>query len=335
MISRFKICVSLVIVSIFFFSVSFSHSQPLLIRFSHVVGENTPKGIGAKMFKKLVESRLKGKVAVEIFPNSQKFTDEQALLGLLFGDIEMAAPSFPKFHKFSKKLGIFDLPFLFNNVTEVHSFQQSQTGIDLLSSMENIGIKGLCYWDNGMRIISTDTPVKEPGDLQGLTLRIESSCIIKEQYASLKAIGIQMPFKRLPDSLREGVVNGYENAWSNVLSRKLHTLRPYFIETNHSYLGYMVVTSNKFWESLPDDIRSELEAILDEVTLEVNKLAEHKADIDRASVLSNSKVHLTTLTTKERQSWKDVMVPIWKNYESEIGVDVLDAAKASKSNKTQ
>ncbi|MFT5730897.1 MAG: C4-dicarboxylate-binding protein DctP [Desulforhopalus sp.] len=97
----------------------------------------------------------------------------------------------------------------------------------------------------------------------------------------------------------------------------------------------MVVTSNKFWESVPDDIRSELEVILDEVTREVNILAEHKADVDRASILSDSKVHITTLTETERQPWKDAMIPIWKNYENEIGVDVLDAAKTSKGNKTQ
>ena len=332
--TRFRISAFLIFFLLFFNISTFCYSQPLLIRFSHVVGENTPKGIGAKMFKELVESKLNGKVVVEIFPSSQKFTDEQALLALLFGDIEMAAPSFPKFHKFSKKLRIFDLPFLFESVDEIHSFQQSQTGIDLLSSMESLGIKGLRYWDNGMRVISTDTPVTTPADLEGLTLRIESSCIFREQYANLGAIGIQMPFKRLPDSLREGVVNGYENAWSNILSKKLHKLRPHFVETNHSYLGYMVVTSNKFWESVPDDIRSELELILDEVTQEVNKLAEHKADVDKASVLSDSKVHITTLTETERQLWKDAMVPIWKNYENEIGVDVLDAAKESKGNKT-
>ena len=328
--TRFKISASLVIFLIFFNFTNFSYSQPLRIRFSHVVGENTPKGIGAKMFKELVESRLKGKVVVEIFPSSQKYTDEQALLALLFGDIEMAAPSFPKFHKFSKKLRVFDLPFLFESVEEIHDFQKSETGISLLSSMEKVGIKGLRYWDNGMRVISTDTPVKIPSDLEGLTLRIESSCIFREQYANLGAIGIQMPFKRLPDSLREGVVDGYENAWSNILSRKLHTLRPYFVETNHSYLGYMVVTSNKFWTSIPDDIRFELEDILDEVTVEVNKLAEHKAEIDRASVLSDRKVHTITLTASEQQLWKDVMVPIWKNYENEIGIDILEAAKAVK-----
>lgn len=308
-----------------------SYAEPLLIRFSHVVAESTPKGIGAAMFKNLVEQRLPGKVVVEIYPSSQKFTDEQALLALLFGDIEMAAPSFPKFHKFSKSLKVFDLPFMFENVDEIHKFQQSRIGKELLSSMEDIGIKGLRYWDNGMRILSTNKPVKKPDDLHRLTLRIESSCVFRDQFSHLGAIGIQMPFKQLPDSLKEGVVDGYENAWSNVLSRKLHLLRPNFTEVGHSYLGYMVVTNKKFWGSLPNDIRSELNDILDEVTEEVNRLAAEKEHSDKAVIMKTSKVKVITLNEEEKALWKNAMMPVWKEYEKEIGAHIVTAAINSKA----
>lgn len=307
-----------------------ANAEQILIRFSHVVGEKTPKGMGASMFKDLVEERLGKKVIVEIYPRSQKFTDEQALLGLLFEDIEMAAPSFPKFRKFSKGLQVFDLPFLFENTDEIHRFQQSTGGQKLLSSMEDLGIKGLRYWDNGMRIISTTKPIKSPNDLKDLTLRIESSCIFQDQYSRLGAIAIPMPFKRLRDSLREGIVDGYENAWSNVLSNDLHLLRPHFIETGHSYLGYMLVTSKRFWESLPDDIRSELNIILDEVTVEVNRLAVEKARNDKIEILKDTKVQVVTLTESEKEAWRQALLPTWKQYESEIGVHIIESAKKSK-----
>lgn len=328
--SKVKNSVSILLFLFFFTSVSLSYSAPLLIRFSHVVGENTPKGIGAKMFKDLVETRLSGRVAVEIYPSSEKFTDEQAILALLFGDIELAAPSFPKFHKFSKALEVFDLPFLFESQEEMNNFQQSETGQTLLSSMENIGIKGLRYWNNGMRVISANKPVREPADLEGLLLRIESSCVFREQYAQLGAIPLQMPFGRLPDSLRDGVVAGYENAWSNIAAGNLHLLRPYFIETDHSYLGYMVVSSAKFWNSLPDDIRTELEAILDEVTTEVNRLAGESAKTDREALLQNQTVSIFTPTEEERMLWKKAMLPVWKKFEDEIGTDIINAALAAK-----
>lgn len=313
--------------------VSAASAEPILIRFSHVVGESTPKGIGANLFRDLVEQRLPGKVRVEVFPNSQKFTDEQAPLGLLFGDIEMAAPSFPKFRKFSKAIQVFDLPFLFESTEEVHRFQQSEAGQGLLSSMENIGIKGLRYWDNGMRVISTKKPLKIPSDLKGLTLRIESSFIFQEQYSRLGALTIPMPFKRLPDSIRDGIVDGHENAWSNILSRNLHLLCPNFLEVNHNYLGYMVITSKEFWDKLPDDIRSELNSILDEVTEEVNRLALEKAKADKNVIIQNNNVHVVTLNEDERQIWKNAMLPIWKDFEKEIGTHIIEAATASKAQK--
>lgn len=308
-------------------------AEPILIRFSHVVGENTPKGLGAKMFQEQVEQRLSGKVKVEIYPSSQKYTDEQALLGLLFGDVEMVAPSFPKFRRFSKALQVFDLPFLFESVEEVHRFQESEAGQKLLSSMESRGIKGLRYWDNGMRIISAKKPLTKPTDLKGSTFRIEPSYVFQQQYARLGVIATPMPFKLLPDALKVGVVDGYENAWSNVLSSGLHLLRPNITEVEHSYLGYMVVTSTKFWDSLPDDIRAELNNILDEVTAKVNTLALEKANAAKSEIMKTGKVNVITLNAEEKQVWKDAMMPVWQEFEAAIGTDIMTAAKKSKVSK--
>lgn len=319
-----------ILVSVVVFA-TFVKAEPVLIRFSHVVGENTPKGIGAKKFKELVEKRLAGKVQVEIYPGSQKFTDEQALLGLVFGDVEMAAPSFPKFRKFSRELQVFDLPFLFENVEEVHSFQQSAAGQKLLSSMEKRGIKGLTYWDNGMRVISANRPIKTPADLKGLNFRIEPSYVFQRQYALSGAVATPMPFKHLHDALRVGVVDGYENAWSNVLSRELHLLRPNFTEVGHSYLGYMVVTSVAFWEKLSPEIQKELTAILDEVTQVVNDLAKEKENADKKKVMANTKVKVITLGSAERQQWREAMMPVWKEFERDISPEIIQAAKAAKS----
>ncbi len=324
------ICVILCLSVFFSFAATTVKAKPILIRFSHVVGENTPKGMGAKKFKELVETRLAGKVEVEIYPRSQKFTDEQALLGLLFGDVEMAAPSFTKFRKFSRTIQVFDLPFLFENIDAVHRFQQSEAGQKLLSSMESRGIKGLSYWDNGMRVISADRPLLKPSDLKGLTLRIEPSYVFQRQYARLGAIATPMPFKRLPDALRVGVVDGYENAWSNILSRKLHLLRPHFTEVGHSYLGYMVVTSVSFWDKLPSEIQTEIKNILDEVTVMVNQLATEKETADKKVIVTTSKVKIFTLNAQQKQAWKDAMKPVWEEFKNEIGEEIINAAQASR-----
>lgn len=306
---------------------------PILIRFSHVVGEKTPKGLGAEMFRDLVEQRLAGKVRVEIYPRSEKFTDEQAILGLMFGDVEMAAPSFPKFRKFTTKLQVFDLPFLFENVEHVERFQQSHAGKMLLSSMESKGIRGLHYWDNGMRVISANKPLRTSSDFRGLTFRIEPSDVFQQQYEKLGAIAIPMPFKRLPDALRGDVVDGYENAWSNILSHKMHLLRPFFTEAGHSYLGYMLVTNTTFWDKLPQDIRSELNDILSEVTIEVNRLAKEKESANKQLIMQESKVQVITLSDAEKQTIKDATIPVWDEFESAIGYEIIQAAIKTKVKK--
>jgi C4-dicarboxylate-binding protein DctP len=149
--------------------------DPILIRFSHVVGENTPKGFGANQFKKLVEERLAGKVVVEVYPQAQKFNDEGVLLALLFGDIELAAPSFVQLEGFVREFQVFDLPFLFKDVDHVHRFQNSTVGQQLMQMLLPYDLEGLAYWDNGMRVISADRPVRVPSDAKDLNFRLEPS----------------------------------------------------------------------------------------------------------------------------------------------------------------
>lgn len=310
-------------------STSVEADEPILIRFAHVVGESTPKGVGAQKFKDLVDERLAGRVRVEIYPRSMKVDDDQALLALLFGDIEMAAPSLAKFRSFTRTLQVFDLPFLFHDVSHVRRFQEGPAGRALLESMRSRGIIGLAFWDNGMRVISANTPLRAPNDARGLTFRIEPSSVIQDQYGRIGVLGIPMPFGRVTDAIREGLVDGQENAWSNVYSRGIHEWHRYFTEIDHSFLGYMVVASAEFWDGLPSDIRSELEAILAEVTLEVNVLAAEQAAADRQRALDAGEIQIVTVTEDDRQAWREAFTPVWKVYAPQIGQEVIDAAIAA------
>lgn len=303
--------------------------EPILIRFAHVVGENTPKGKGAEMFKQRVEERLAGRVKVEVYPRSEKFDDDEVFTAMLFGDVEMAAPSFSKFRSYAPVLKVFDLPFLFKDVDHVHRFQQSLIGRQLLQTMLPIGIEGLAYWDNGMRAISANKPLRVPTDAEGLVFRIEPSDVIQQQYARIGVVGIPMPFKQVVDAIKEGLVEGQENSWSNIYSREIQTLQKNFTELNQSFQGYMVIAGQDFWEDLPDDIRAELTQILDEVTVEVNQIAKEQAIVDRQKVAGTEGVEITTPSEKDVQLWRDAMTPVWSQFEPEIGKVVIDAAVAA------
>ena len=302
-------------------------AEPILIRFSHVVAEQTPKGIGANRFKQLVEEKMAGKVVVEVFPNAKLYDDDQIFIALLNNDIQIAAPSLSKFSTMTKALQVYDLPFLFDDLPAVERFQSSKTGKLLLNSLDGKGIKGLGYWPNGMRVISANRPLRTPTDLRELALRIEPSKVIEEQYRRLGAIPIKLSFVHTRDALRRELVEGQENTWSNIYSQRFQASQTYITETNHSFQGYMLITSKDFWDKLPSDIRSELEAILAQVTEEVKARIAEEDQRNRQAIINEDNVKIITLTNQERASWRQAMTPVWKSFANQIGPAVIAAAQ--------
>lgn len=302
-------------------------AAPIKIKFSHVVAESTPKGFGANRFKELVEERLQGKVVVEVYPNSQLYDDNKVMEALLLGDVQLAAPSLAKFGKYTKKLQVFDLPFLFDDIHAVDRFQNSETGTQLLRSMEKKGYLGLGYWHNGMKQLSANKPLRTPEDAKGLKFRIQQSQVLQAQFEQLGAIPQKLPFAEVYNALQTGVVDGQENTWSNCYSKKYFEVQSHFSESNHGVLDYLLVTNTMFWSKLPEDIRAELEKIIAEVTVEVNQKALELAEHDRQQIVA-SKAEVLQLSKQELAAWRSAMQPVWDKFAAEIGQDVIDAAAA-------
>src|SRR6185369_15759014 len=150
--------------------------QPITIKFSHVVAENTPKGKGALKFKELAEARAKGRVKVEVYPNSQLFKDGEEMQMLQLGNVQMLAPSVSKFGPLgAREFEIFDLPFLFDSYDDLHKVTDGPVGKALFKKLESKGITGLAYWVNGFKDMSANKPLRKPEDMKGLKMRIQSS----------------------------------------------------------------------------------------------------------------------------------------------------------------
>ena len=302
--------------------------EPILIKFSHVVADGTPKGQGALMFKQLVEERLGGKVKVEVYPNSSLYGDANELEALRNNEVQLLAPSLAKFDQYTKQLQVFDLPFLFDDLEAVNRFQKRAKGRQLLRSMEDHNIVGLAYWHNGMKQLSATRALHTPGDANGLSFRIQPSAVLEAQFAQVGASTQKLPFAEVFKALQSGQVQGAENPWSNIYSQKLHEVQPFISETNHGVLDYMLVSNSRFWYGIPHQVRVELEAIIDEVTYVVNKQAEAANQTDRQRIADSGKSQLITLTPEQRQAWRDAMRPVWEQFEGQIGSDVLKAAEA-------
>ncbi|MFP4793321.1 TRAP transporter substrate-binding protein [Pasteurella multocida] len=326
--STLKKAVSAMIISAAF-SFSAWANEPIVIKFSHVVANETPKGQGALMFQKLVEERLAGKVKVEVYPNSSLYGDGKEMEALLLNNVQMLAPSLAKFDKYTKKIQIFDLPFLFDDIEAVQRFEQSEAGKSLLKSMEEKGITGLGYWNNDLKQLSANKELREPKDARGLKFRVQNSEVLDAQFKALKAVPRKMAFGEMYQGLQTGVVNGAENPYSNIYSQKIHEVQKFITESNHGLLSYMVIVNTNFWNSIPEDIRAELSKILDEVSVEVNKKSHALNLADKQKIINSKASTIITLTPEQREKWRDAVRPVWKQFEGEIGADLIQAAEAS------
>jgi len=304
--------------------------SPIVVKFSHVVADQTPKGQASVKFKELAEKKFPGKVQVQVFPNSQLFGDAKELEALLLGDVQFIAPSLSKFDRYTKKIQVFDLPFLFDNVHAVDSFQAGPKGQELLKAMTSRGLLGLAYWHNGMKELSTNRDqLRRPEDVKGLKFRIQASDVLEAQFRALGANPQKMAFSEVYQALQTGVVDGQENTWSNIYSQKFFEVQKTIAETNHGVIDYMVVTNAKWWDGLAADIRKGLSEAMAEATAHGNKLAGEFNEADRKKIADAGKAKIQKLSKDDVAAWRKAMEPVWKKFESEIGRDLIDAARKS------
>lgn len=324
--NKFKIAVSALAM---FAVTSGAYADEIVIKFSHVVAENTPKGIMANKFAELVAERLAGKVKVEVFPNSQLFNDNKVLEAILLGDVQLGAPSLSKFGKLTRKLQVYDLPFLFKDIDAVGKFQSGPHGQALLASMKSKGLVGLGYLHNGLKQLSASNALRLPSDAAGKKFRIMSSDVLAAQFEAIDAVPLKKPFSEVFTLLQTKAIDGQENTWSNIYSKKFFEVNEYITNTNHGVLDYLVVTSEEFWNGLDADIRDELNKAMAEAILEGNKVAAEKSMSDMKKIADSGRTEILTLTDAERDQWVAAMKPVWAQFADEIGQDVIDAALAS------
>ncbi len=300
-------------------------AAPIVIKFSHVVATNTPKGQAADYFKKLAEERTKGRVKVEVYPNSQLYKDKEEMEALQLGAVQMLAPSLAKFAPLGvKDFEVFDLPFIFDSYAELHKVTQGPVGAKLLNKLEAKGILGLAYWDNGFKVMSANKPLKSADDFRGQKMRIQSSKVLDAQMRSVGAIPQVMAFSEVYQALQTGVVNGTENPPSNLYTQKMHEVQKYVTLSDHGYLGYAVIVNKKFWNGLPADIRTILEGCMKDATKFANDIAKKDNDDAMAAVKKSGKSQIITLTAQERAAWRKVMDKAHKDNIGRIGADIVN-----------
>jgi C4-dicarboxylate-binding protein DctP len=298
---------------------------PIIIKFSHVVANDTPKGKGALKFKELAEKYTNGKVKVEVYPNSQLFKDKEEMDALQLGSVQMLAPSTAKFAPLgAKEFEALDLPNLFPDDETYATVMKGEVGKWLFKKLEPKGITGLAYWDNGFHMVSANRPLLMPADFQGLKVRISGSKIADQYFRLVGAIPQIMAFSEVYQALQTGVVDGCENTPSNYLTQKFHEVQKHITVSYHAHLQYAVIVNSKFWEGLPPDIRTQISKAMDEATDYTNSIA-HKENVDAlAEIKASGKTELHYLTPEQRKAWQVAMAPTYQWAKGRVGPEVLD-----------
>lgn len=299
---------------------------PIVIKFSHVVASDTPKGKAAERFKELAEKGTKGRVKVELYPNSTLYKDKEELEALQLGAVQMLAPSLAKFGPLGvKEFELFDLPYIFPGKDVLYRVTEGPIGKSLLSKLDSKGIVGLAFWDNGFKVMSSNKPIHLPTDLRGQKLRIQSSKVLDAQMRALGANPQVLAFSEVYQALQTGVVDGTENPPSNLYTQKMHEVQKHVTVTQHGYLGYAVIVNKKFWDGLPADIRGELDSAMKQATKYANAIAQQENDNSLEAVKKSGKSIVYVPTDAEKFEWRKALLPVQKEMESRIGKDLISS----------
>jgi C4-dicarboxylate-binding protein DctP len=305
-------------------AVGLSASAQTIIKFSHVVAADTPKGKAAIFFAEKAAELTKGKVKVEVYANSALYKDKEEMEALQIGSVQMLAPSLAKFGPLGvKEFEAFDFPFMFDSTADLHKVTQGPVGAALLAKLEPKGIKGLAYWDNGFKSFSANTPLKNPADYKGKKFRIQSSKVLEEEIRSVGGIPQVMAFSEVYQALQTGVVDGTENPISNFYTQKMHEVQKHLSITNHGYLGYAVIVNKKFWDGLPADVRGQLEDAMKKATIYANQIAQDENDKALDGVKKSGKTTVYVPTKEERMALKKAMAPVHTKMASRVGQETL------------
>jgi C4-dicarboxylate-binding protein DctP len=298
---------------------------PIVIKFSHVVAPNTPKGLGAEKFKELAEKYTGGKVKVEVYPNSTLYKDKEELEALQLGAVQMLAPSNSKFGPMGiKEFEVFDLPFIIPSLAALRKVTEGPMGDKMLKLLEPKGMIGLAYWDNGFKQMSANKALRVPADYKGLKFRIQSSKVLEAQFRALGATPQVMAFSEVYQALQTGVVDGQENTPSNMYTQKMHEVQKYTTLTNHGYIGYVVVVNKKFWDDLPGDVRTNLTKAMKESTTYANNISAKENDEALADIKKSGKTELITPTAAEMAAMRKAMEPIYEDMGKRVGKQLID-----------
>ena len=314
---------------------SAQQTPPIVLKFSHVVSADTPKGKGSERFKELAEKYTNGRVKVEVYHNSTLYKDKEELEALQLGAVQMLAPSNAKFGPLGiKDFEVLDLPMLIPSLAALRKVTEGPIGTGMLAKLDSVGLIGLGYWDNGFKVMTANKPLRDVSDFKGLKMRIQPSKVLHAQFKALGSVPQVIAFSEVYQSLQTGVVDGQENTPANIYSQKMFEVQKYLTLSNHGYIGYIVVVGKPFWNGLPADVREQLTKAMNEATQYVNEISQQENDAAIAAIRKSGKTEMISLTPTELEQWRKAMAPVYDEMGDRVGKQLIQDIQKTVSGAT-
>jgi C4-dicarboxylate-binding protein DctP len=302
-----------------------AQSAPIIIKFSHVVSPDAPKGKASLKLQELVEKYTGGRVKVEVYPNSSLYKDKEELEALQLGSVQILAPSVSKFGPLGiKEFDVFDLPFLLSDEQNARRMFASPIMADLNKKLEAKGVALLSYWDNGPYVYTCNKPLTKPEDFKGLKMRIQGSKVLDATARELGALPQIMAFSELYQALQTGVVDGEDNVPSNILTQRFYEVQKYLTVSNHGRLTYALITNKKFWDGLPEDVRNPLARAVKEASEFFNEIAAKDNAEALVKIKASGKIQVHVLTEDEKRAWVAKLMPVHKEMQGRFGKEFIE-----------
>lgn len=310
-------------------------NDQIIIKFSHVVAENTPKGLAAQRFARLVEKYTDYRVKVEVYPNQSLYSDGEEIEALQRNEVQMIAPATSKITELSPKWRLLDLPYIFPNDVSLKEALSGEIGDELLKSLEDQQIKGLSFWSNNFKQITSNSPIRHPSDFKGKNFRIMSSKVLEEQFNYFGATTSATAFNDTYKNLEKNKMDSQENTISNIKSKKLYRVQKYMTISDHGYLGYAVMVNKPFWDGLPGDIQIQIQKAMNETSDWLWEKSEEMNEKQLQEIKEKSDIEIYTLSNDEKREWMREMTVIYDQFEPSIGKDLMERMQKIRLKYTQ
>jgi tripartite ATP-independent transporter DctP family solute receptor len=288
---------------------------------AHTTTADHPYTLGMVRYADLVKVRTKGRVAIQIHHSRELGDEREVVEGLQLGTIQLTVTSTGPLGGFVPEINVVDLPFLFRDANHAYTVLDGEIGRGLLNKFEAVGIKGLAFWENGFRHITTSKkPVRVPGDLKGLKIRVMENKVHQAAFRQLGADATPMAWGEVFTSLQQGLLDAQENPIPIIYTFKLNEVQKYVSLTGHVYSPAPLLMSKKTWDRMPPDIQKIMLDTAGEVAKYQRGLIREQEEKQLGELKAKG---MSVIENPDRVAFREAMKPIFEQFQDRFGKDLV------------